>query len=146
MNTNRLSKLAITCLLTLSPLAAEAASPSLYALSKRPDSVELLTYDLNGLTFPSFTYVPTTVASIDPSLLGADSIIAIATDGTPSSSGGGGGGGSTPVPEPSTYALMMIGMLALTALKGRRTRPRGTGPKPWPSLAGSEEAPWKAIA
>jgi predicted metal-dependent enzyme (double-stranded beta helix superfamily) len=120
---------------TIAPIDASALGPdtiasigvsgnNLYALSKRPGSDEILTYDLNqALTFPSFTYEPNTIAPIDASALGPDTIIAIATDGTPSGGAGGGGGGSTPVPEPSTYALMMIGVMALAALKGRRLRP-----------------------
>jgi hypothetical protein len=66
----------------LSPLVAEAASPSLYALSQRPGSAELLTYELNqALTFPSFTYEPNTVAPLDASLLGPDTITAIGVSG-----------------------------------------------------------------
>jgi hypothetical protein len=177
MYTKRLAKFAIACLLVLSPLAAEAASPSLYGLSKRaggadevltydlnqdrslsifyepntigpldesglgPDTIasiavsgnnlyglskraggadEVLTYDLNQDRSLSIFYEPNTIGPLDESGLGPDTIASIATDGTPSS---GGGGGATPVPEPSTYALMMLGVLALATLKGCYLRP-----------------------
>ena len=121
MRTKCLTKFALACLLALSPLVAEAASPSLYGLSKRAGgSDELFTYDLTQDISSSLEYRANTLLPLNEDPLGG-TVIAIATDGTPSGDGsGGGGGGSTPVPEPSTYALMMIGMLALATLKGRR--------------------------
>jgi hypothetical protein len=110
-----------TSLLGPESIASIAASGNtLYALSQRPEGDELLSYDLTQDISSSFTYLPNTILPIDTSILAPESIVAIAADGTPS---GGGGGGSTPVPEPSTYALMMIGVLALAAIQGRRFHP-----------------------
>jgi hypothetical protein len=54
MRTNRLPKFALACLLTLSPLAAQATSPSLYGLSKIPAGDELFNYDLSQISSPFF--------------------------------------------------------------------------------------------
>jgi PEP-CTERM motif len=102
--------------------AIAVSGSNLYALSKRDGgSDELFTYDLMQDISSSFEYRANTLLPLNEDPLGG-TVIAIATDGTPSGDGSG-GGGSTPVPEPSTYALMMIGMLALATLKGRRFRP-----------------------
>jgi hypothetical protein len=73
----------------------------------------LLTYDLTQDAFSLGGY----------QLGSADRIEAPATiSGIALDNASNGGGGSTAVPEPSTYALAMIGVLALAAIRGRRLR------------------------
>jgi hypothetical protein len=90
---------------------------------------ELLGYDLDQINHPDFFgFDADFLAPLNiTNLLPQNSIIAIAVagdDGSGGVGGGGeGGGGATPAPEPSTYALMIIGMFALAAVRrGRRSR------------------------
>jgi PEP-CTERM motif len=99
---------------------------TLYGLSKTGAGDELFTYDLSQISSPFFMgYESNSLAPLEQDPFDPNTIASIAIDGTPSS-GGGGSGGSTPVPEPSAWALMMIGVLAVATLKGRRLRRLGS--------------------
>src|ERR1700685_2138237 len=82
MRTKCLTKFALACLLALSPLVAEAASPSLYGLSKRAGgSDELFTYDLTQDISSSLEYRANTLLPLNEDPLGG-TVTAIAVSGS----------------------------------------------------------------
>jgi hypothetical protein len=110
-------------------VSISVSGDELYALVRTDNFNELMGYDLDQINEPDFFgFEPDFIAPLDiTNLLPQNSIIAITVAGDDGSGGGvGGGGGSVAAPEPSTYALMMIGMFALEAMRrGRRSRAKG---------------------
>jgi len=124
-----LAPLNITNLLPQNSIVSISVSGNeLYALVQTDGFNKLVGYDLGQINHPDFFgFEPDFLAPLDiTNLLPQNSIIAIAVDNASGGGGGGGvgGGGATPAPEPSTYALMIVGMFALEAVRrGRRSRP-----------------------
>jgi hypothetical protein len=110
-------------------VSISVSGDELYALVRTDNFNELMGYDLDQINEPDFFgFEPDFIAPLDiTNLLPQNSIIAITVARDDGSGGGvGGGGGSVAAPEPSTYALMMIGMFALEAMRrGRRSRAKG---------------------
>jgi hypothetical protein len=166
----RLSICGVYGISLLAPIVAQAAPPTLYALSQRGggSEEEVLSYDLTQDFVSTGGYLASTIAPLNTSGLGP-SLISIAVSGNTlyalSQRGGGsdeevlsydltqdfvstggylastiaplntsglgpsltsiavsGGGSATAVPEPSSYALGMIGFLTLAAIRGLRLR------------------------
>jgi hypothetical protein len=110
-------------------VSISVSGDELYALVQTGSFNELMAYDLNQINQPDFFgFEPDFLGPLDiTNLLPQNSIIAITVDNSIDGGGGGGGGGAVAAPEPSTYALMIVGMIALEAVRrGRRSRAKGS--------------------
>jgi hypothetical protein len=100
----------------------------LYALVQTDNFNELVGYDLNQINEPDFFgFDADFVAPLDiTNLLPQNSIIAITVAGD-DGSGEGDGGGGVAAPEPSTCALMIVGVFGLEAARRlRRSRAKAS--------------------
>jgi hypothetical protein len=125
---NFLAPLNITNLLPQNGIVSIADSGSTaYGLIRTPGFNELTAYNRNQINNPDFFgFEPDFLGPLNiTNLLPQNSIIAITVAGDDGSGGGVGGGGMA-APEPSTYALMIVGMFALEAAR-RLRRSRGKG-------------------
>jgi hypothetical protein len=97
---------------------------TLYGLISTPGFDELITYDLTQDPFATGGYISSTLAPLNfTNLLPADSLIGIAVSSPDAGTGGGGGGGgATSAPEPSTWALMLIGFASIEFASYRAQR------------------------
>ena len=107
------SKFALVCFLTLSPMMAEAASPTLYGLAKRAGGADELFYDLTRPIRRISVELPIVARREPIHPPGHDHLNRHKRR-------------LDPVPEPSTWALMIIGVLALATPKGGRIWPTWT--------------------
>jgi hypothetical protein len=106
-------------------ISISVSGNELYALVQTGNFNELMSYDLNQINEPDFFgFEPDFIAPLNiTNLLPQNSIIAITVAGDDGSDGGiGGGGGATPAPEPSTWAMIIIGFVGVGYFGRRRMK------------------------
>jgi hypothetical protein len=95
--------------------ASARAEPNLYGLVQALNFNELLTCDLTQKASATFGYEPPSLIPLNfTNLLPQNGVVGIAVSSADDGTGGGGGGGATPVPGPSTWALMLTGFTGLS--------------------------------
>jgi hypothetical protein len=103
-------------------VSISVSGAELYALVQTDGFNELLAYDLTQIDNPDFFgFEPDFLGPLDiTNLLPQNSIIAITVDNSA-------GGAGMAAPEPSTWAMMIVGMFGLEAvLRGRRSRAKAS--------------------